>query len=127
MLLATQLDELAVRLALGASRREAVWTVMRPCAAVLGAGSALGFLGAVSVGPALTSLLHGVGPADGFTLTIAPVLLGAIVGAKVLRTDLAGQIELTTDGQTIAVETFRRIVRAGVSRSEPSTEPNTGY
>jgi competence protein ComEC len=31
----------------------------------------------------------------------------ALVGASVLRTDLAGQIELTTDGQTMAVETFR--------------------
>jgi hypothetical protein len=69
----TRWRELAVRLALGSSRLEAVWTVLRPCAAILGAGSALGFLGAVSVGPALTSLLHGVGPADGFTLTIAPV------------------------------------------------------
>lgn len=95
----TRWRELAVRLALGASRREAVWTVMRPCAAILGAGSALGFLGAVSVGPALTSLLHGVGPADGFTLTIAPVLLGAIgmlaavlAATRVLRADPAATL-----------------------------------
>jgi putative ABC transport system permease protein len=95
----TRWRELAVRLALGASRREAVWTVMRPCAAILGAGSALGFLGAVSVGPALTSLLHGVGPADWFTLTIAPVLLGAIgmlaavlAATRVLRADPAATL-----------------------------------
>jgi hypothetical protein len=72
---------------------------MRPCAAILGAGSALGFLGAVSVGPALTSLLHGVGPADWFTLTIAPVLLGAIgmlaaalAATRVLRADPAATL-----------------------------------
>jgi putative ABC transport system permease protein len=95
----TRWRELAVRLALGASRREAVWTVMRPCAAILGAGSALGFLGAVSVGPALTSLLHGVDPADWFTLTIAPVLLGAIgmlaavlAATRVLRADPAATL-----------------------------------
>lgn len=56
--------ELAVRMALGASRGETIWTVVRPCAVILGAGSALGLLGALSVAPALASLLHGVGPAD---------------------------------------------------------------
>jgi hypothetical protein len=73
--------------------------VMRPCAAILGAGSALGFLGAVSVGPALSSLLHGVGPADGFTLAIAPVLLGAVgmlaavlAATRVLRADPAATL-----------------------------------
>jgi putative ABC transport system permease protein len=91
--------ELAIRLALGASRLEAVWTVMRPCAAILGAGSALGVVGAVSVGPALTSLLRGVGPADVFTLTIAPVLLGAmgmlaavLAATRVLRADPAATL-----------------------------------
>jgi hypothetical protein len=95
----TRWRELAVRLALGASRGEVVWTVMRPCAAILGAGSALGFLGAVSVGPALSSLLHGVGPADGFTLAIAPVLLGAVgmlaavlAATRVLRADPAATL-----------------------------------
>ena len=91
--------ELAVRLALGASRREAIWTVIRPCAAILGAGSALGFVGAVSVGPALASLLHGVGPTDGLTLTIAPGLLAAmgmlaavLAATRVLRADPAATL-----------------------------------
>jgi hypothetical protein len=51
------------------------------------------------VGPALTSLLHGVGPADGFTLTIAPVLLGAmgllaavLAATRVLRADPAATL-----------------------------------
>lgn len=88
--------ELAVRLALGASGRETLWTVIRPCAAILGAGAALGILGAVSVGPGLASLLRGVGPTDVPTLVVAPVLLGAmgilaamLAARRVLRADPA--------------------------------------
>jgi putative ABC transport system permease protein len=70
--------ELALRLALGASRRQALWTVIRPCAVVLIIGTALGLLGAVSVGPALASLLHGVRAGDVPTLAVAPFLLGSL-------------------------------------------------
>jgi putative ABC transport system permease protein len=71
--------ELAVRLALGATRREAVWTVIRPSAHVLAAGAGIGVAGAVSISPALGSLLHGIGPADLTTFVVAPLLL-AMVG-----------------------------------------------
>jgi putative ABC transport system permease protein len=70
--------ELAVRLALGASRRQVFWTVIRPCAVVLTIGMALGLVGAVSVGPALASLLHGVRASDVPTLAVAPFLLGSL-------------------------------------------------
>jgi predicted permease len=86
--------ELAVRLALGASHVDALWTVMRPCVWVLAAGSALGTLGAMSAGPALASLLQGIDPADSSTLIAAPLLLGAvgmlaaaIAARRVLRAD----------------------------------------
>jgi len=88
--------ELAIRLALGASRRDAIWTVVRPCAAVLGAGTALGIVGAAGVGPGLASLLHGVGPADVPSLAVAPILLSSIgllsamlAARRVLRADPA--------------------------------------
>jgi hypothetical protein len=88
--------ELAVRLALGASRGETLWTVIRPCAALLAAGSVLGIAGAASVGPALASLLRGVDPADAPTLIGAPLLLGAVglvaallAARRVLRADPA--------------------------------------
>ena len=91
--------ELAVRLALGASRRDALWTVVRPCAVVLAIGSALGLVGAVSTAPALASLLHGVRPADLPTLAVAPVLLGALglmaaalAATRVLRADPAATL-----------------------------------
>src|SRR5262249_46282517 len=86
--------ELAVRLALGASRRDVLWTVIRPCATVLAIGTALGLVGAVSVGPLLASLLHGVRPDDVPTPTFAPALLGAfglfaaiVAALRVLRAD----------------------------------------
>jgi predicted lysophospholipase L1 biosynthesis ABC-type transport system permease subunit len=91
--------ELAVRLALGASQRNALWTVLRPCATVLAIGSALGLVGALSVGPALASLLHGVRPADLPTLAVAPILLGALglmaaalAATRVLRADPAATL-----------------------------------
>ena len=86
--------EVAIRLALGASRPNVLWTVVRPCAAVLGAGTALGLLMSVSVGPTMALLLHGVSPTDVPTLVIAPVLLigvgmvaAGIAASRVLRTN----------------------------------------
>ena len=89
--------ELAIRLALGASHRRAFWTVVRPCAVVLVIGAALRVLGALSVGPALASLLHGVGPTDVWALGLAPMLLG-IIGA--LAAVLAARRVLHADPAT---------------------------
>ena len=86
--------ELAIRLALGASSREALWTVIRPCAAVLGVGTALGVVGAVGAGRGLASLLHGVGPADVPTLTVAPILLS---GSGILAAVAAARRVLQTE------------------------------
>jgi putative ABC transport system permease protein len=91
--------ELAVRLALGASHREALWTVIRPSAAILAAGASLGILGALSVGPALGSLLDGVGPADVVTMLVSPTLLISVgtlasgfAAMRVLRADPAATL-----------------------------------
>lgn len=91
--------ELAVRLAVGASHGDALWTVIRRCAAILGGGSAIGVLGALRAGPALQSLLHGVTPADPYTLALAPALLGlagmmaaVLAAARVLRADPASTL-----------------------------------
>jgi predicted permease len=91
--------ELAVRLALGASHGNALWTVIRPCVAIVGAGAAAGVLGILSAGPALQSLLHGVPAADPYTLAFAPALLGLVAmlaavlaAARVLRADPAAAL-----------------------------------
>lgn len=89
-------NELAIRLALGASRRNALWTVIRPCAAVLAAGTVLGTAGALGAGRGLSFLLHGVSPADLGTLVGAPLLLASVgllaamtAARRVLRADPA--------------------------------------
>ena len=80
----------------GSVDRGVLWTVIRPVLTVLAAGTILGVVGAVSAGPALRSLLHGIGPSDAPSLTLAPLLLGSIgvvaalvAARRVLRTDPA--------------------------------------
>jgi predicted permease len=91
--------ELAVRLAVGASHGGAVWAVIRPCAAILGGGAGIGVLGALTAGPALQSLMHGVRPADTYTMMFAPAILGVVglisallAAARVLRADPAATL-----------------------------------
>ena len=71
-------SELGVRLALGATRRAAVWTVIRPAARALLAGAVLGLAGTLAVARWVGSLLHGVGPSDPPTLLAVALLLGAV-------------------------------------------------
>jgi putative ABC transport system permease protein len=97
--------ELAVRIALGASRRAALWTVVRPCAVVLAIGAALGLVGAVGIGPALASLLHGVRPADIPTLAAAPIVLAAL-----------GLVAAMLAGDTCAPRRSRRHTALGIAR-----------
>jgi ABC-type antimicrobial peptide transport system permease subunit len=90
--------EVAVRLALGASSREVLWTVMRPCALMMAAGAALGVVGAWSVGPALRALLRGIDPADPGTLAATPAalgLFGLLVAAAAARRVLVADFAAT--------------------------------
>lgn len=88
--------ELGVRLALGATRREACWTVVRSSAMALGAGMLAGLVVACSIARALTSLLAGVGPADGVVFVAVPMLFviiglaaSALAALPVFRADPA--------------------------------------
>jgi predicted permease len=78
--------ELAVRLALGASPRSALVTVIRPTSAVLATGAALGVAISRAADPALASLLRGVDADDTATLATAALLL---VGIGVIAALLA--------------------------------------
>jgi predicted permease len=81
--------ELAIRLALGADRRLALWTVTRPSAVALAWGGVIGLAMAVGAARWMRALLHGVGPADLATFAAVPVVLAlvsvAAVGLAVLR------------------------------------------
>ena len=70
--------EIGVRIALGASPRRVLLTIVRPCAGLILAGSAVGIVGAIAVAPLLSSLLHGVDPSDRSMLAMAPAVLMSI-------------------------------------------------
>jgi hypothetical protein len=71
-------SELGVRLALGATRRNAVWTAIRPAARALAGGGLLGVAGTLAVAKWMGSLLQGVSPADPPTLLAVTLLLGLV-------------------------------------------------
>jgi putative ABC transport system permease protein len=88
--------ELGVRLALGATRPEALWMVMRSSAIALSAGIVLGLALGSAVARVMKSLLYGVGPSDTLVFFSAPVLFAivglagsALAALRVLRADPA--------------------------------------
>jgi putative ABC transport system permease protein len=96
---ATRWRELAIRLALGATRYEALWTVIRPGATAVAVGIAIGTGAALGVGRWISVLLRGVGAADPPTLIAVPALLGAVglaagllAALRVLREDPAATL-----------------------------------
>ena len=75
--------EFGIRVALGAQPAQVTRMVVGQGARLAGAGAAVGLLGAVAAGRALSSLLYGVSPLDPLTLGVVPLLLGV---ATVLAT-----------------------------------------
>ena len=76
-----QQRELAVRIALGASRRDVARVVVGQSARLLLPGLLLGLLGCLAVGPVLAAALYGVSVADPATLLLVAALLGAVGAA----------------------------------------------
>ena len=64
--------------ALGATRRQVLWLVMRQGVGILAAGLAGGMIVAVWVAKTMASLLHHVQPADPVSLAGVSLLLSAI-------------------------------------------------
>src|SRR5438445_2019352 len=71
-------QEVGVRIALGAGRREILDLVVGQAVRVLVWGVALGVAGAVAAGRAIASLLYGVTPHDLLVLSVVIVILGAV-------------------------------------------------
>jgi putative ABC transport system permease protein len=88
--------ELGVRLALGATRRQALWTVMRSSTTALSVGIVAGLIIACIVARGMKSLLLGVEPTDGVVLVSAPMLFviiglaaSALASLRVIKADPA--------------------------------------
>ena len=71
--------ELAVRMALGATPREIVALVARESGVMIGAGVAVGLVGAIAGARLLASLLYGVGALD-LTVVLGVVAIAGIAG-----------------------------------------------
>lgn len=74
--------EIAVRMALGASRAQVAAMMLRWCGLLIMFGVLLGLAGALAAGRALAGLLFGVAPLDGLTLAVASLFLAIVaIGA----------------------------------------------
>ncbi len=69
--------EIGTRIALGASRRDIVWTIMKQGAGISAVGLGIGVAAGLAVAQSLTALLYGVSPADPVTVASALGLLAA--------------------------------------------------
>ncbi len=68
-------QEIGIRMALGAQRRDVLVLVLRHGMALVAAGIAVGVAGALALTRVMQSLLFGVSPTDPLTFTIVPLLL----------------------------------------------------
>jgi putative ABC transport system permease protein len=75
---ARRTSELGIRGALGATRGDLLWLVIRQGMKPVLAGLALGVAGALGVGQAARSLLFGIAPQDPLTLAIGLAVLGVV-------------------------------------------------
>ena len=86
--------ELGTRLALGASRRDIVWLVMRQAGVIAGAGLLAGTLAGLAAARAMSSMLYGVPPWDPLSLAAAGlVLIVAALGASYLPARRASRVD----------------------------------
>lgn len=76
--------DMGVRLALGASRWEVRWQVVRGALRLAGSGVALGVVAAVALGRLASAALYGVAPTDPVTLGVVIVLFPAVAALAAL-------------------------------------------
>jgi hypothetical protein len=95
-LVAQRKQELAVRMAIGASHGSVLWLVLKQSLTVAAIGATLGLLGAAAAQHLTSGLLFGVSPLDPTTFAVAAFFLlavaaaaSAIPSARVLRIDPA--------------------------------------
>ena len=75
---AARTQEIGVRLAVGAQRRDVVWLILRQVLRLSAIGLAAGALIVIAAGPALERLLFGVRAADPALVAITAIVLGTV-------------------------------------------------
>lgn len=71
-------QEIGVRVALGASRRDVVSLVLRRCLVLTGIGMAIGWLASLVIAGGMAGLVYGVSPRDPVTFLVAPLVLAGV-------------------------------------------------
>lgn len=74
-------QEIGIHMALGATRRDIEWTVVRETLGLAGTGLVIGLIAAAGGGRLLESLLYGVTPLDATTYIATVLLLGVVAAA----------------------------------------------
>lgn len=69
--------EAAIRLALGATRRNVIWSLVREGGTLVAAGAVIGLAAAVPLSRLIGTMLTGVSPGDPFTMAVAVGVLAA--------------------------------------------------
>ncbi len=78
-------NEIGVRMALGACRRDVLVLILKEASGLLAAGLAIGLVLALAGGQAAKALLYGLRPADPLTLSVAAAGLAAVAVSAALR------------------------------------------
>lgn len=76
-----KLREMGIRVALGADRKEVVWSVLRMGLILAGLGGAIGLLGVWGVSGVIQRLLYGVGATNPLFMALAGATLGLVAVA----------------------------------------------
>jgi predicted permease len=90
-------NEIGIRMALGAGRREVLTMVLREAVTLLAVGLGIGLVSAVAAARSASSMLFGLQPHDPSTLVFAAAALGAVaMAASYLPALRASRLEPTT-------------------------------
>ena len=68
---ARRTNEIGIRIALGAMRRDVIWLVLREALALVGAGVVIGLLASLAATKTVSTLLYGLRPNDPLTIAAA--------------------------------------------------------
>ena len=77
-------NEIGVRMALGATRKDILTLVLREAGILVAAGLGIGVVLAISGASLARSLLYGLGPSDPVTIVLAALALAAVAAAASL-------------------------------------------
>jgi predicted permease len=90
-------NEIGIRMALGADRREVLAMVMREALTLLAAGLVIGLVSAIAAGRSASALLFGLQPHDPSTLALAAATLAIVaIAASYVPALRASRLEPTT-------------------------------